>query len=827
MADIYVSNSGSIYSSVGDGILVYDFTITNATIEIINSGLVNAPAGNGVEVKVTDLAYLGSVAITNTSTGVIAGGLDGVTISANVINPAATGDFSLDNAGAIYSSGTGNGVNFSALTSPNTHISITNAATGIIAAVNNDAILAGANDTIDNFGVIVGLSSGAAGSDGIDFQNNAGGVVENAAGGVIAGAEHGITGTQSLFVGNQGTIIGYAGSGINVETASTGGTTTIYNFAGGYIEGTSVNGQPSGDAINVNGIALIENFGTIAATGTSAGTLAEAISIGGGTILNAATGYIYSSQRAITIDGGGTADNTGLSAFSGATIYNYGAIVGSNGEAIVIVGNNADTIVNYGSITGSVSTGGGDDVCFLATGSSISGVLDCGAGNDTVDLIGAGVGTLASFANVETINVFSGDWTLGSEGVNLVMLDTPGETLRLTAGVLADGAFDGTISNFVSSDTIDLEGIGLASGAALGSGNLLTVSGAPGGPVALQLAAADNFTGDVFRVADDGAGGTLVTLDDAPNFTSPNAFSIAENGTAVGTVMATDPEHDAFTFSLSGGADASFFTVDSHSGALSFINAPDFESPADANGDNIYIVDVSATDAYGAVSTQDISVSVTNVAEPGMTINGGNGNQTITGSTGNDTIDAGNGNDTIYAGDGNDVVSGGNGDDVIYGGRGDDTVDGGNGNDMIDGGDGNNNLSGGNGDDTITAGSGNDVISGGNGNDTLSGGAGNDVLDGGNGNDRLAGGPGNDILTGGNGNDTFVFGANFGQDTVTDFHSGDHIEIDDHQFADFAAIQAASHQVGADVVITLDPGDTITLQHVQLSSLHASDFLLS
>jgi Ca2+-binding RTX toxin-like protein len=127
----------------------------------------------------------------------------------------------------------------------------------------------------------------------------------------------------------------------------------------------------------------------------------------------------------------------------------------------------------------------------------------------------------------------------------------------------------------------------------------------------------------------------------------------------------------------------------------------------------------------------------------------------------------------------------------------------------------------------MTGGNGNDTLSGGNGNDNLSGGAGNDTLDGGNGNDRLAGGTGNDILTGGNGNDTFVFGASFGHDTVTDLHSGDHIEIDDHQFADFAAVLAASHQVGADVVITLDATDTITLQHVQLSSLHASDFTVA
>ena len=72
-----------------------------------------------------------------------------------------------------------------------------------------------------------------------------------------------------------------------------------------------------------------------------------------------------------------------------------------------------------------------------------------------------------------------------------------------------------------------------------------------------------------------------------------------------------------------------------------------------------------------------------------------------------------------------------------------------------------------------------------------------------------------------------MFNSGFGKDTVTDFHSGDHIEFENHLFANFAAVQAASSQIGADVVITLDAADTVTLQHTTLASLHASDFLLS
>uniref|UniRef100_UPI002493FE86 malectin domain-containing carbohydrate-binding protein n=1 Tax=Ruegeria atlantica TaxID=81569 RepID=UPI002493FE86 len=105
----------------------------------------------------------------------------------------------------------------------------------------------------------------------------------------------------------------------------------------------------------------------------------------------------------------------------------------------------------------------------------------------------------------------------------------------------------------------------------------------------------------------------------APNFTSSSAFGITENTTAVGTVSATDPEDDAIQFTIVGGADASLFAIDATSGALSFVNAPDFEAPADAGGDNIYNVTVSAFDGTNTV-TQDIAVTVAD--DPNETNNG-------------------------------------------------------------------------------------------------------------------------------------------------------------------------------------------------------------
>lgn len=59
-----------------------------------------------------------------------------------------------------------------------------------------------------------------------------------------------------------------------------------------------------------------------------------------------------------------------------------------------------------------------------------------------------------------------------------------------------------------------------------------------------------------------------------------------------------------------------------------------------------------------------------------------------------------------------------------------------------------------------------DVLMGGDGNDQLYGEGGNDTLEGGAGHDTLEGGGGIDLMNGGLGNNTYLFGVNFGQDTI-------------------------------------------------------------
>ena len=76
-------------------------------------------------------------------------------------------------------------------------------------------------------------------------------------------------------------------------------------------------------------------------------------------------------------------------------------------------------------------------------------------------------------------------------------------------------------------------------------------------------------------------------------------------------MTATDADGDVLTYSITGGADQSLFAIDGSSGALSFQSAPDYESPADADTNNAYVIEVSVSDGSLSAS-QTITVTVTN-----------------------------------------------------------------------------------------------------------------------------------------------------------------------------------------------------------------------
>ncbi|UTY46782.1 FG-GAP-like repeat-containing protein [Sinorhizobium fredii] len=190
--------------------------------------------------------------------------------------------------------------------------------------------------------------------------------------------------------------------------------------------------------------------------------------------------------------------------------------------------------------------------------------------------------------------------------------------------------FDGSIDALVTSSA------GLAMWRNDGTGHFqfhhVVKSGAGIGPVIfadfesdgdLDLTYADGTV--VQSMVNDGQGNFTVTGTPLP--TSGYVFSIlgsdilndfnqsptiGENTSAVTTIAATDPDGDTLTYSIVGGYDAAKFQIDTLTGVLRFIAAPDFENPGDTDADNQYVVDVQASDGKGGAIAQTIRVTVSN-----------------------------------------------------------------------------------------------------------------------------------------------------------------------------------------------------------------------
>ena len=109
---------------------------------------------------------------------------------------------------------------------------------------------------------------------------------------------------------------------------------------------------------------------------------------------------------------------------------------------------------------------------------------------------------------------------------------------------------------------------------------------------------------------------TVTNVDETPTVTGDSSINYAENGSeAVADYMAADPEGSQITWSLSG-EDSGDFSI-SNAGLLTFSSSsppPDYEAPTDADRDNIYLVNVLASDGANTASL-DVTITVTDENE--------------------------------------------------------------------------------------------------------------------------------------------------------------------------------------------------------------------
>ena len=197
-----------------------------------------------------------------------------------------------------------------------------------------------------------------------------------------------------------------------------------------------------------------------------------------------------------------------------------------------------------------------------------------------------------------TLSLEDGDTlTISSDDLMFADADSNAEDLTITISNINNGQFEYianagvAITSFSQQDIDD----GLVQFVHNGSGNApsYSVTASDGTTSEGPLAAAISFTGA-------SADGASVFENKIGIMTVPTA------GTIVGTP----------SFALSGAAsDNGVVSVNATSGSLTFDSAPDYETPSDANGDNIFNVEVTVTGSTSGTDVRTITINLLDVNE--------------------------------------------------------------------------------------------------------------------------------------------------------------------------------------------------------------------
>lgn len=371
------------------------------------------------------------------------GGQDGIVITtadADIVNSGRIAGGQYGIITTLMAGGVGRAMN----------TSITNS--GEIVGIGNDAIRLEGGGTVTNSGLIEGVNPGVQGTDGISMfahidqpKEAFSAAVVNLAGGTITGQRFGVILSGGGTVENAGNIAGFDGGmflqGTAVDTDPgedrSGLTASVVNS--GTISGSreGLNGYGVGFGSDLS-TATLENSGTISsvhAAGVFHGTLGDV------TITNSAAGTIEGGAYGIYADSEGK-----LSVVNAGTIESVGTGIESTTQT---------TLVNRGSISGgggvAVLLGAFDDAVTLGSGSAITGLVDAGAGTDSLTLDGdilelTEAQQLTAVSGFETLDVAAGYWsTSGAVGAFDSVTIAEGGALQVNEVDLGDGETESPI----------------------------------------------------------------------------------------------------------------------------------------------------------------------------------------------------------------------------------------------------------------------------------------------------------------------------------------------------------------------------------------------
>jgi len=119
---------------------------------------------------------------------------------------------------------------------------------------------------------------------------------------------------------------------------------------------------------------------------------------------------------------------------------------------------------------------------------------------------------------------------------------------------------------------------------------------------------------------DGQSGPTAAQGNRAPTIISASETVFPQTTTGVVyTIVGSDPDGDALTYSIAGD-DAGSLILDSRTGALTFVSAPDVDMPGSVDGNNFYLIEVRVADTSGASAAQRVDIEVSRHDPQGPTL---------------------------------------------------------------------------------------------------------------------------------------------------------------------------------------------------------------
>ncbi|MES2791133.1 MAG: cadherin domain-containing protein, partial [Planctomycetota bacterium] len=450
--------------------------------------------------------------------------------------------------------------------------------------------------------------------------------------------------SNSVFVDG---IVGGTGT-LPAVTLSSIGTLSPGNSPG-IVDSGNLTFQDSGSTY------FVQLNGTTAGTGYDQTNVTGTVTLAGAT-LSISLGYVPAGGDSFVIinnDGTDAVNGTfnglpeGASLTVGGQQFTISYLGGSLNNDVVLYANNAPTAIQLGSATVTENAPIGTVVSGFTTtdadfGDTFTYTLVNGVGDDDNDAFGIdGSGNLVTAANIdyETQTSYSvlirstdasGLYTEQFFIITVLAVNdnapifSSSATFNVAENTTAVGTVIATDAD-LPSQTVTYSITGGADSTLFSidsATGILTFNVAPNYEAPTDAGANNVYNVDV--TANDNSGLTTVQSiavtvtpvnDNAPIFSSSATFNVAENTTAVGTVIATDADlpGQTVTYSITGGADSTLFSIDSATGILTFNVAPNYESPTDAGANNVYNVEVTANDNSGSTTVQSIAVTVTPV----------------------------------------------------------------------------------------------------------------------------------------------------------------------------------------------------------------------